>query len=149
VTIEMGSLYASGDPAPPASGDLITLTVSGPCNVSITENVIRGGIVMEDPAVPANPSFTGCEVGGTACPCKGDSDGNQVVDTDDLNNLMLHMYINGAGDPVKWTSPLEPYPCMDTDGNQVLDTDDLNAVMLHMYINGASDPVKWTSPCMP
>jgi hypothetical protein len=109
VTIEMGSLYASGETPPPTSGALITLTVSGPCNVSITENVIRGGIVMEDPAVPANPSFTGCEVGGTACPCKGDSDGNNVLDTDDMNNLLLHLYINGQGDPLgKWTSPCMP-----------------------------------------
>lgn len=86
VTIEMGSLYASGETPPPTSGALITLTVSGPCNVSITENVIRGGIVMEDPAVPANPSFASCEFGGVqVCDCPGNLEGD---DQDrDLNDL--------------------------------------------------------------
>jgi hypothetical protein len=83
VTIEMGSLYAQGDPTPPAAGDLITLTVSGECCVTITENVIRGGVVMEDPAVPANPSFGTCCVTG-ACPCLGDVVVNGQIDFDDL-----------------------------------------------------------------
>jgi hypothetical protein len=67
VTIEMGSLYAQGETPPAASGNLITLTVSGSPCVTITENVIRGGVVMEDPSVPANPSFQGCCVSGEDC----------------------------------------------------------------------------------
>jgi|GEM_PF-3522648 len=150
VTIEMGSLYASGETPPPTSGALITLSTTGATTVSIAENVIRGGIVMEDPAVPANPSLSGCEFGVT-CPCKGDSDGNNVLDTDDMNNLLMHLYVNGQGDPLgKWTSPLAPYECVNTDGNNVLDTDDMNNLLMHLYVNGQGDPLgKWTSPCMP
>jgi hypothetical protein len=67
VTIEMGSLYAQGETPPAASGNLITLTVSGSPCVTITENVIRGGVVMENPNNPANPSFTGCCAGVGPC----------------------------------------------------------------------------------
>jgi hypothetical protein len=53
VTLEMGSLYADTDPEhpspPPASGVLCTLTVDTSCTVTINDNVIRGGVVMEDP----------------------------------------------------------------------------------------------------
>jgi hypothetical protein len=96
VTIEMGSLYASGDPAPAASGDLITLQVdTAGVNVSIAENVIRGGVVMEDPAVPANAILSGCVVPGAGCPCKGDADASGDLTTDDMNALLLHLFING------------------------------------------------------
>jgi hypothetical protein len=143
VTIEMGSLYAQGETPPPDTGDLITLTVSGPCNVSMTENVIRGGVVMEDPTVPANPAFTGCQVGAE---CKGDSDGNQVVDTDDMNNLLLHLFVNGQGQD-KWLSPIGPYPLLDIDDSGGLDTDDMNLLLLHLFTNGQGQD-KWASPCM-
>jgi hypothetical protein len=62
VTLEMGSLYQQGEPPPPSMGELITLTVSEPCWMEIAENTIRGGIVLENPAIPANPTLQGCEV---------------------------------------------------------------------------------------
>jgi hypothetical protein len=100
VTIEMGSLYAQGDPAPPASGDLITLTVNtaGEANVTITENVIRGGVVMEDPAVPANPSFGTCTVGGTpVCQtCLGDVDGDGWLTPNDVGQLVTILLPHSA-----------------------------------------------------
>lgn len=51
VILEMGSLYAGGEPnAPDASGILCRLTVSGDCTMTIEEEQsVRGGIVLEDP----------------------------------------------------------------------------------------------------
>lgn len=56
VTLEMGSLYASGDPAPADQGDLVVLVmdvnlIANPglvSNVSMASNNARGGIVLED-----------------------------------------------------------------------------------------------------
>jgi hypothetical protein len=57
-TVEMGSLYAAGDPCghtspPESSGTLLRFTVSGDCNVVLEENAARAGtdsngVVMED-----------------------------------------------------------------------------------------------------
>ena len=48
VTIEMASLYVGSGNAPPTSGTLCSFTVTGQCLVSITENTIRSGVVLED-----------------------------------------------------------------------------------------------------
>jgi hypothetical protein len=69
VTIEMGSLYTTdanyaSDPnagynkIPGLSGTLLKFYVSGNCTYAVTENAIRGGIVMEDPN--EDPSVTLC-----------------------------------------------------------------------------------------
>jgi len=51
ITVEMGALYSPPiDPCgPPPTGDLLKFTVSGDCNVTITENEARGGVVLTDP----------------------------------------------------------------------------------------------------
>ncbi|MHC4476977.1 MAG: hypothetical protein ACYTEL_15125 [Planctomycetota bacterium] len=54
VTIEMGSLYVGEGNAPAKSGDLVIITLDG-CGhddhvtVEVSENVIRRGVVMENP----------------------------------------------------------------------------------------------------
>ncbi|HEW78721.1 MAG TPA: PEP-CTERM sorting domain-containing protein [Phycisphaerales bacterium] len=52
ITIEMGSLYDEADPIhntpPPVSGVLLTFTVSAECDVAVTENLVRGGVILED-----------------------------------------------------------------------------------------------------
>lgn len=57
VTIEMGSLYDDDDPfhqTPPlGSGTLVILTLDGDACIIVKENVLRGGIVLEDPAATA------------------------------------------------------------------------------------------------
>ena len=69
VTIEMGSLYTtdsnySGDPnagynmQPDQSGTLLKFYTSGNCTYAVTKNVVRGGVVMEDPA--EDPNVTLC-----------------------------------------------------------------------------------------
>jgi hypothetical protein len=84
VTIEMGSLYTEdpcyspahgGDPnmgygkKPTQSGTLLKFYVGGACNYTITENAIRGGIVMEDPCeVPNVTLCSGSVVVGCTVP---------------------------------------------------------------------------------
>jgi hypothetical protein len=66
ITIEMGALYsptADDSPnAPPTSGTLCKIKVSGACTVSIAENATRGGIVLTDPAVAPNVTLSTCAV---------------------------------------------------------------------------------------
>jgi hypothetical protein len=65
MTIEMGSLYYPPDPghvnAPPKTGILLTFKVDSDCNVIVTENAARGGIVMEDSSSPST-SLSGCKI---------------------------------------------------------------------------------------
>ena len=64
--IEMGSLYAAEDAchpdAPPDDGNLVMVTVSGNCNIGITEESLAGGVVMETPEVETNVAAPGCSV---------------------------------------------------------------------------------------
>jgi hypothetical protein len=70
ITVEMGSLYASGDAnhpnAPPSSGVLFTFTVSGDCNVTISGNAARGNVVLESTA-EATVNYSGCHIGVADC----------------------------------------------------------------------------------
>jgi hypothetical protein len=61
ITIEMATLYDGA--APSMSGELIRLYVDGTSfNIAISENVIRGGAVMEDADAPVDANCTGCAV---------------------------------------------------------------------------------------
>lgn len=49
ITIEMGSLYEKGVDTPPAvDGNLVTFVVNNDCNITITVNTARGGVVLEN-----------------------------------------------------------------------------------------------------
>ena len=54
VTIEMGSLYVGAANAPDPCGTLIELIVDDDCNVIVTENFSRGGVVSEGAASKAD-----------------------------------------------------------------------------------------------
>jgi hypothetical protein len=61
VTIEMCTLYESGSPA--VSGELVRLYVDGSCfHIQISENVIRGGVVMEDADEVVDVNVTGLPI---------------------------------------------------------------------------------------
>jgi len=50
VSVEMGSLYASGGTKPATSGTLLSFVVSAtPCTATVSANPARGGVVMENP----------------------------------------------------------------------------------------------------
>lgn len=74
ITVEMGSLYEKGvESAPDQSGTILTFTVdcngAADCNVTISENAIRGGVVMEDPEMVPVVNLTGCPVVCAEPPC--------------------------------------------------------------------------------
>ena len=74
ITIELGSLYYDDVNAPDPCGVLCRVTVTEDCNMCITENETRGGIVMENlSAVDVNlPCDVEILVG---CQCFGDITG--------------------------------------------------------------------------
>jgi hypothetical protein len=102
ITIEMGSLYEKGEESPPAAaGNLVTFVVNNDCNITVTVNTARGGVVLENGSstsisVSAPYKHVGClpkghadysewelagkKVGRPACwcfgaQCHGDADG--------------------------------------------------------------------------
>jgi len=71
ITIEMGALYSPPEDnspnAPPTSGTLCKIKVSGDTTVSVKENATRGGVVLTDPLVAPTVNLTGA----TAVAVKG------------------------------------------------------------------------------
>ena len=61
-TFELGSLYVGAANAPAKSGVLFKFTVGGDCTIDVNENVIRGGIVMEDPNEQVDVNLVGCSI---------------------------------------------------------------------------------------
>ncbi len=114
ITIEMGSLYADGETPPAKTGDIITLVLSGPGTVTVAENVIRGGVVMEDPDVSSNSSFD--------CGCLGDLNGDDQIDLDDL--MTMSGILLQAGSPFVVDVPPAP-AAADMNGDDQVDLDDL------------------------
>lgn len=173
VTIEMGSLYEVGVESPPAqSGDLVILTLdgcdsSGDANivVSVAENTIRGGVVMEDPdeVVTVDTSDTADVPMGTCdiCSCYGDiagsmgPDPDNVVNTADLGKLLSLLGPLYGSTPPYEVCPVPPgFECMDIAGSMGPDPDgcintaDLGKLLSYLGpLYGTTPP--YTGPCMP
>ncbi len=144
VTIEMGSLYASGDPAPASSGILLKLDVRANGQLGIAENAARGGVVMEDGSSPAL-TLLGCPVVITA-PCVGDVDCNKIINKQDIGALVT-LLVNNASAPF-WMIPSTSgayYPEADVDGNGTINKQDIGALVTYL-VNNASAPF-WMVPC--
>jgi hypothetical protein len=62
VTIEMISNYVGEANAPATSGDLVIIPLECNADVSVSENTILGGVVMEDPNEDPIVSTSGCSV---------------------------------------------------------------------------------------
>lgn len=164
---EQGSLYVDGVDPYPVPGDLFIVTLAG-CTlvpdgnvvVSVSENQLRGGIVMEDPEVPpvsvdvsATATVTVCVISG--CTCWGDVAGDVSpapdgkVNTSDLAAFMG--LLGPLGPPFSVGSVPAGWECMDiagdispaSDGN--LNTSDLAALM--GYLGPLGPP--FDGPCMP
>jgi len=133
VTVEMASLYVGGPNAPAAQGVLFKFAVCWSCNVTISQNAARGGVVMEDNAAvtviaPGNgaavyavtvgptctdyPFFTSGDLAGNPLPpFLGGNDGKPdcVVSSFDLSIIAAAWDSNDL-DP-GWN------PCSDIAGN--------------------------------
>jgi hypothetical protein len=105
VTVEMGSLYAITAPA--QSGELLRFTIrktgceaafacNASCNVTVAENAIRGGVVMEDPSIAPTVNLSGCTAYFCSS-CKGDMTGDGWVMIPDMAAIIGLM---GAGNPI-------------------------------------------------
>lgn len=84
VTIEMGGLWSPPDDdspnAPPASGVLLSFfTEEIDCNVTITVNAARGGVVLTDPDEDPVVNAPGCHLSFEGPPCLVD-EGDQEFD---------------------------------------------------------------------
>lgn len=177
MTSEMGSLYESGDPTPAQSGELFIITLGGCSNdeggavgVTVSQNAIRGGVVMEDPAVEPTVNLTGCTVTmgaicDTGCACLADiADTTSIgapdgkVDTGDMAALLTALIIYGnPGDSYNITgAPNQAalLDCMDVadttsigapDGR--IDTGDMAAMLTHLIIFG-NPASNYEAPCM-
>jgi hypothetical protein len=121
VTVEMGALYYptqdSSPNAPPNSGELLRFTVDNDCNVTITQNQARGGVVLTNPST-AIGGFTasGCHV-DYECVIPGQEVGGWLITTNMYNTWVA------KGRPECWC-----FPCHsrgDTEGNGIINSTDL------------------------
>ena len=103
ITVEMGALYSPPNDAsgPPNSGVLLVFYVSGDCNVTITENEARGGVVLTDPEeeisdfnAPVYPVrvITWPDCWNYLGQCHGDSDNTKDVKAPDFLALKGSWY---------------------------------------------------------
>jgi hypothetical protein len=100
--VEMGSLYAPEDAChpdgPPDEGELFIITVDLPFgfgDITITENTLRGGVVMEDLSTP-DVNSPSCGVWCHGCLCPGD-----VVVGHFITQAMYDNWVT-VGKPVSW-----------------------------------------------
>jgi len=142
VTVEMGSLYLDQNDAPPWSGDLFQFYVDKDCTVSIAENTVRKGVVLEDASTTFNINSPGCSVVISSCStCLGDMDGDgwlSPTDVSDLVSALLPYETN-----YYWT--LAPAgSCGDLNSDGWFSPDDISALVSVLLPYGTN--YYWT-PC--
>ena len=172
---EQGSLYEIGVDTPPVPGDLFIITLggctdtpSGDVVVSVSENVIRGGVVMEDAGAPSSVDTSDTatvNVCVSGCACLGDiADTTSIgppdgkVDTGDMAALLTALIIYGnPADSYNITgAPNQAFLlfCMDVadttsigppDGR--IDTGDMAAMLTHLIIYG-NPAINYEAICM-
>jgi hypothetical protein len=163
VATEQGTAYAEGDPAPAQSGELFIITLggctrdtNGEVTVSITEDALGGGVVLEDPDVaatvilpsPVTVSGIPTDCGGQPpCYCWGDVTGatgtpDGLVSTSDMGAMLA--LLGAAGPP--YSVPIPPgeeWYCMDITGpsgvpDGIISTADMAALL--SYLGGIGPP---------
>jgi hypothetical protein len=146
ITAEMGSLYADGDPAPTAAGDLFKLQLGANGEAStvleIAANTTRGGCVMNDGA-SANVVSAGCTITfGTVTACwscdgqdKGNADGDTAIGFLDLGLVKLAFFTSAAGS-VHGTGAGQYNCCADFDRDGVIGFLDLGIIKANFFTSG-------------
>jgi hypothetical protein len=124
VTVEMGSLYEEGEPAPADANTLVVLTINGcgDVNVLLAENVIRGGVVMEDPDASPTVNLTGTSTTLPDCPTGKCLVVGQTVGGNLITQAMYDLWVS-LGEPASWC-----YDCHslgDTNGDCFVDAVDV------------------------
>ena len=167
--IEMGSLYAAGDPchtSPPAeNGVLLVFRIANDkaCHINLAQNAIRGGVVMEDPTKEFPPSYVtlvGCDWGPPPppCWCYGDVSGpsgvpDELVSTSDLAAIVAFLGPHSGTSPPYTVEVSLDWVCADVSGpagvpDGMISTSDLAGIVGYLGpYSGTSPP--YTAPCMP
>ena len=103
VSIEMAALYVGAANAPPKSGKLFAFKVDGDTCATITANVIRGSIVLEN-ATTADSNFTAATnvCVSTGCPCWFDVTGATYLVPDNNVDSADYGILLGDLNYAKW-----------------------------------------------
>lgn len=124
IIVGMGSLYDPDiEQGPPAIGDLLTISVSAECNVTITTNTLRGGVVMEGGTVAEVNAPGAVITGGPACwnwDCQpyGDADGDGFLTASDVQVLIT-----------AWSGDYNP--CCDFDHDGFITSSDVQTMLVY------------------
>lgn len=120
MTIEMGWL----DFVPENNDVLVEFTVDKACTVTVAENAPRGGIVMEDPTVASASTLPlTFDITAAAAVCKGDLDGNEWINTDDIGALVTFLTPHAAA--YYWVAVVPENAQYDLNGDDWINTDDI------------------------
>ena len=134
VTIEMGSLYVGEANEPDANGLLCKLYVDASCTVTIKENTIRSGVVMEDVTDPATNLSSSCEatVGATCDACSFDLNSDTYLGPEDVSALIV--LLNKYSDNWYYISPGDDdYDvCLDANGDTYIGPEDLSKLIVEL-----------------
>jgi len=149
ITVEMGSLYEEGVETPPdASGLLLKVQVDGSCEVCVSENAIRGGVVMEDANNPDVVDLTGACASVEVAPpvCVGDVDDNGFVNPGDIGELVSYLEANASPPFYTVASDNPAYSAAaDVDGNGFVNPGDIGELVSFLEANGS--PPFYSVPC--
>jgi hypothetical protein len=161
--VEMGSLYAAEDPvhtSPPAeNGILLEFKVDNDkdCHVSLAQNAIRGGVVMEDTTQTFSPSYvTLVECDVVFAPpvpvcetCLGDATGDNKISGADLSAIVSLLSPAYAGTTPPYTvNPVPPgYECYDMSGDGKISGADLSAIVSLLSPAYAGTTPPYTALC--
>jgi len=100
MTIEMGALYIHGVNPPPPTGVLLTFMVSEQCDISVSENEVCGGVVLED---LTRPGIYAPGLSGVGPPGPGGTYGGGTGMIDDPYLISTAEQLNSIGlNPGDW-----------------------------------------------
>ena len=159
VTIEMGSLYtwdtnyisdanAGYGMEPGTSGTLLKFYVDASCHFTITENLVVGGIVMEDPEEEPTVTDPLCEGDvDLGCACLGEVSGDNKVSSADLVVISGLIGSYGSGKPKAVPSTSAYYVlCGDANGDDKISSADLVVISGWIGSYGSGKPKSIACP---
>jgi hypothetical protein len=147
ITIEMGALYDREDPsaAPPSTGTLCMVNVSESCNLTVTADSTRGGIVYEDGSQSTGADLdladaTNVAVVATCSTCGSNFDinGDTYLGPEDLLALNALLYKYAGQGYYIWEGNEDYNPCLDANCDTFIGPEDLLAFLV--YLQSIYDP---------
>jgi hypothetical protein len=114
ITVELGSVYVGDANSPGTSGIALSISYTGTGTLTITENAIRGGIVMEDVALEPALVLAADVPLGAGCACYGDISGPAGVPDGEVSVIDLSTLVGTllGQSPYKDNAPVYNGPCI-------------------------------------